>query len=81
MACWDEHVNVVEPADPKSCPVSSHEDDRKFMYLRSGLKYSYSHQHSNTAAFNWILNWMHYLSIFPVMSDSNMLFISHLSGL
>lgn len=40
-----------------------------------------SHQHSNTAAFNWILNWILYLSTFLVMSDSNMVFISHLSGL
>lgn len=81
MACWDEQVNGVELADPKSCPVSSHMDDRKFIYIWRVLKNSSSHQHSNTAAFNWILNRIHYLSIFPVMSDSNMLFISHLSGL
>lgn len=58
MACWDEQVNGVEPADPTSCPVSSHVDDRKFIYIYiwRALNYSSSHQLSNTAAFNWILN-------------------------
>lgn len=35
----------------------------------------------NPATLNWMLHWIHYLTIFPAMSDSNMLFISHLSGL
>lgn len=33
MACWDEQVNGIETANLKSCPVSSHADDCKFIYI------------------------------------------------